>query len=97
MEKIPQPAYSEERYKELREKMIVFVESLSDDEAMDVIEKFNERGISLLEKYEDARDYAFFHALIGSSGIDKMLNIKHEDFPGEDSVELFIDNLMNQK
>jgi len=45
---------------------------------------------NLLSTYPDARDYLFFHLLIGSTS---PMGLSQIDFPGDDSVELFINNL----
>jgi hypothetical protein len=49
----------------------------------------------LEQKYPNVRRYRIFHELIGSSEDDP--DMIREDFPGEDSVELFIDSLINSK
>jgi len=72
-----------------------FLISLPDE----VFETFNNKKnhfeIDLEKKYPDARNYRIFHEFIGSS--ENIPTQIREDFPGEDSIELFIDNLTNQK
>jgi hypothetical protein len=83
--------YSKERFDALKEKWLTS-DFFMGDEA-------SEFGKYLMNQYHDFDQYAFWHVLGGSSIDNKSQNkpILHEDFPGEDSVELFIDNLMNQK
>ncbi len=69
--------------------------SLPDEEIFDIQNKIAKYAKDLEEKYPDARKHRIFHVLIGSS--ENCSDMIKEDFPGEDSVESFIDNLLNQK
>ncbi len=98
MENIPNQPVNLERYYALKDKFNRYIEE-ADPDFVDSIfmEIFPELQTNLLAKYPKATSYAFFHILGGSTINNSIGTIEHEDFPGEDSVELFIDNLMNQK
>ena len=87
MEEIPeQPIYSEEKFNLLKERY-------NQSELL-----FSEEAESyanyLREKYPNFAAFAFYH-ILGGSTIDEEgfgIPIAYEDFPGNDSVETFIDN-----
>ncbi|KKS25413.1 MAG: hypothetical protein UU83_C0006G0015 [Candidatus Jorgensenbacteria bacterium GW2011_GWF2_41_8] len=54
-------------------------------------DRLAEFGRKLTEKYPDCRNYILFHVLISSTPPSNA-TIK-EDFPGEDSIIKFIENL----
>ena len=89
-EAIPEQRYSKEKFDGLYKKYSES-EYFFSEEAL-------ERAKYLRGKYPNATSYAFFH-ILGASGIDESTYgvITHEDFPGEDSVEMFIDNLTSGK
>lgn len=62
----------------------------SEDEQMEKFIKMNDFGSYLDKKYPNARDYELWHVLVGS-GISPRKNF---DFPGEDSVEKFLNDLL---
>ena len=90
-ETFPSP-YSIERVREVAHKFVRYSENLSEDEQIDFTQARMTRAKELREKYPDAGKYALWHVLIGSTDIESM-PMTHEDFPSEDSIELFIDNL----
>ncbi len=53
-------------------------------------EKIVEFAQVLRGKYEDFQDYLLYHVLIGSTPFHELPKV---DFPGDDSVEKFIDSL----
>jgi len=55
--------------------------------AQDKIVGFTEK---LREKYPDYQNYGFYHLMIGSTPRGECAK---KDFPGEDSIEKFIDSL----
>ncbi len=98
MENIPNQPVNLERYYAFKDKFDNYIEEANPDLVDKIyMEIFPELKGSLLAKYPDATAYAFFHILGGSTLDNTFRAIEHEDFPGNDSVELFIDNLMNQK
>jgi hypothetical protein len=58
--------------------------------AYDILMK---RGEELRQKYANARDYSAYHIMIGSSSVQYRV-MPHCDFPGDDSVEQFLTNLI---
>lgn len=98
MENIPNQPINLERYYAFKAKFDNYISSADPDFVDEIfLEIFPQQQASLLARYPDATSYAFFHILGGSTFNDSIRAIEHEDFPGNDSVELFIDNLMNQK
>ncbi len=57
---------------------------------IDKYEKLYEFAEKLKAKHEDYKDYRLYHFLIGSTPDRELPKI---DFPGEDSIEKFIDSL----
>ncbi|MHB1330382.1 MAG: hypothetical protein ACYCY6_00175 [Minisyncoccota bacterium] len=96
MERIPDIKSSEERFNELKKKLEDFYEILSDKDRDDLTMERMARGAYLLSKYPNARNYAFYHVLIGST-ISNPASIEYEDFPQEDSIKSYIDSLANPK
>ena len=47
----------------------------------------------LRSSYPDSQDYAILHMLIWST-LDPNKKCSYKDFPGDDSIEKFIDNLI---
>lgn len=86
MQKFEQLKNKEEKIKELKEKW----DAAHEKDALDAYNKCTNFAQELLKKYPDARDYRLFHILIGSS-VDR--EMEKFDFPGDDSVEQFINSL----
>jgi len=63
-------------------------------EDLDKYEKLVEFVNKLKAKYKDYQDYVFYHMLIGSSVSDNH-KLSKVDFPGDDSIEKFIDSLQD--
>ncbi len=89
MESPEKPKYSQERFDALKERFNN-ADLFGSDEVAWMAE-----GLRI--KYPDYESYAFYHILSGSTIDESIAPIKYEDFPGEDSVELFIDSLINPK
>lgn len=96
MENIPKHNYPLEKYQDLRQKFEDFAMSLPPKEQIDLLDKRMMMGMHLQSKYPDAKKHTFYHLLIGSTGLE-FFDIIGDDFPGEDSVEAFIDSLINSK
>jgi hypothetical protein len=47
-------------------------------------------------KYKNSRDYSMLHAIIGSGMMSTHKNVVEDDFPGDDSIEKFVDYLENK-
>lgn len=89
MEGEPKPVYSREKFEDLQKRYYNSPHFYSGEATA--------RAEYLREKYPDYESCAFYHILIGSTINEDIVKITYEDFPGKDSVELFIDNLINQK
>ena len=63
------------------------------EKLLEVYEEVSRHAKLLREKYPDCNKRVFYHILIGSSLSSRMGPIIEDDFPGEDSVEKFIENL----
>lgn len=87
--------YSPEKVEEARQRFLEIHRSLPPEKQGELMEKRMQFGIELGKKYENAREYALYHVLIGST-IANPNSIKEWDFPGEDSVELFMDRLTDE-
>jgi len=61
------------------------------EDRFEMHDRLAEFGRKLTEKYPDCRNYILFHVLISSTPPSNA-TIK-EDFPGEDSIIKFIENL----
>ena len=53
--------------------------------------KIAEFGYKLMDKYPDCQKYILFHVLIGSTPPPSA--VSKDDFPGEDSIIKFVENL----
>ncbi len=81
--------YDKEKFEALRaRKLAIFNRAGEKNE--EFFEETMNRGRKLLEKYPNAREYAAFHVLIGSS---EPSGILYEDFEGDDSVEKYLGEL----
>ena len=89
MENIPHP-FLPEKWTKLKERLALFASFLSHEKNLELHEKMLRKYIELKSKYPDAAKYQAYHALINSSAPE----MPYDDFPGEDSVEAFIDNLI---
>jgi len=96
MEKIPESKYSIERYMAYKQKLGDFIMSLPFERMIEVQTMLADKGQKLRDKYPNYRRYSMYHSLAQSSIDDGMEKIEMDDFPGEDSVETFIDNLTAQ-
>lgn len=47
----------------------------------------------LKKVYKDCEKHRLYHMLIGSTAPSSMVGIIEEDFPGQDSIEKFVDDL----
>lgn len=83
-----------EKHEVLRNKLKDFESLLSDEYFKKVNEDIYAFCKNLEEKYSDFSRHQIYHALIGS-GMDSSIDIV-DDFPGEDSVEKFIENLVQK-
>ena len=69
--------------------------NLSDQNLDLAMFEVNLRSDYLKSKYPDFLKYAMYHVL-GFGSISKSMGVIHDDFPGEDSVELFVNNLVKK-
>ena len=87
-----------ERNQRIKDKMLIIVTSIlnSEKKKEKIIEFQNEivtRVNYLKSKYPDCQNYTIIHALSGSSIYVSDTNIIEDDFPGDDSIEKFVDDL----
>lgn len=90
MEKFEQPKQNEAIVSSIKEKLLKVCQADTDLTYQDVIANF---AGHLEKNYPDHQQYLMYHILLGSSPRETPPNF---DFPGEDSVELFIDNLFEK-
>ncbi len=69
-----------------------------DEKSLLILEdQLSKRFLYLEKKYSPrAHSYAMFHALGGGSTIAPWMNVNENDFPGDDSVEKFL-NILTEK
>lgn len=77
----------------MKERLGRLLESVPDEKLDELMEKTASFAAHLRSKYQDAGAYRSYHALAGSSIDEDIVSIKEDDFPGEDSVEAFIQEL----
>jgi len=100
MEKQPKQElapFNEEKIAELSEKLEsarAVAKNSGRDKYVNFIKKWSEFGDNLRRNYPDCQGYRLFHVLSGSS-VDENQCDKF-DFPDEDSVEKFINELPTQ-
>ena len=94
----PPPIYSVEKLQKMRIALGKIQERVlqRDNKNFEETDRFQIELIEyvayLRRKYADAEKYAMFHVLGGSS-IDPKIGVTNEDFPGDDSVEGFLEKL----
>jgi hypothetical protein len=93
IERIPQHHYSIEDYERVRQKKTHLFDLISDDKLLEIHDELVKRAEYLESKYPNANEYAMYHVLIGST-IGERMSIMYDDFPDDDSVELYLDNLI---
>jgi len=81
----------ETEVKDLKEK----VRFIFKNDAVAYYKKAHQFGRKLMEKYPDCFDYLYYHILGGSTPPQGM-GFKKFDFPDNDSVEKFIDDLYEE-
>ena len=90
------PSYSVEGLKDIQNKFGGVVESVDDSEIDGIMEEIKLFSDYLKSKYPNPKEYAAYHALIGSTINETTTSILHDDFPGEDSVEAFLAKLESE-
>lgn len=67
---------------------------LPQEKIRELIKEINDRAVYLQDKYPDHRKREVFHIISGSGfRYDQPPDLSQDDFPGDDSVELFVDSL----
>ena len=89
-EKLSSPA---ERNKKIWKILSGLYESLSDEELNALLEEVQSRVEYLRGKYSNHINYKILHVLSGSGIHDLHSGVIEDDFPGDDSVEKFVDDL----
>ncbi|MEX2052320.1 MAG: hypothetical protein WD991_01315 [Candidatus Paceibacterota bacterium] len=97
MDQFSQPPGSKiEKFEKIKTKI---QNTLSDLYTQVLGEKFDEllldivnKASDLEKKYPNRDEYGVYHALISSTQ-DVNLKVVYDDFPGEDSIELFVERL----
>jgi hypothetical protein len=93
MEKIPKFHYNEGLLQEYKDRLGKIIDEVSDNNLSILHDKIREKSDNLLAKYgREVHKYSFYHAL-ASSTMDADWEIIADDFPGDDSVAKFIDEL----
>ena len=100
--KPPQPLNQEkasslsERQEKVKRIIERLYKELPNEKADQLYDKIRSRAAYLERKYPDYRMRKFFHALI-FSGIDPIdPRYIEDDFPGEDSIEAYVDGLLKE-
>ena len=92
-EKAPQPTKGNEKQRLIRGKMLAIVNAVitkgKTEEYTDIVA---DHAKYLKRKYPNYLECELYHALVGST-IPKDFKITQEDFPGEDSIEAFVETL----
>ncbi len=97
MDKEPKFNFNEELLQEYKGKLWTLVDKfVSDGRADEIAVLLANKGKELKNLYPHVENYVFWHVLAGSTIFDNAM-IHTEDFPGNDSVALFIDELANSE
>jgi hypothetical protein len=75
-------------------KLQIEVSNEEGDKEEKLFNKIFDFASALRKKYPDAQKYELYHALIGSGVPEKLDKI---DFPGDDSIENFINDLILER
>jgi len=96
MDKEPKFQLNEGLLEEYKNKLWILVNKfVSENRADEITNLLAKKGDELKGRYSNAESYMLWHVISGSS-FDHSI-IRETDFPGEDSVALFIDELANSE
>ena len=87
-----EPMGFSEKAQRIKAVLLELYETTSTENVIKIMDEIAEFQRRLVKKYPRAMDYALLHALIGSTLIKKGI-YTYEDFPGDDSVEKFMNDL----
>jgi len=98
-ESSPKPVYNFEKDRKLRDLLgetqhkVILRDNDGFEETQKLQDELIKKVTELKDKYPDAYRYSMFHILGGSTMAAPAL---HEDFPGDDSVEKFLNDLVKR-
>jgi hypothetical protein len=87
-----------DRNQEVKNKIINLYKTLPKEKIREVYDAIAAHGNKIRSKYPECQRYEIFHALAGST-MDSTAKPGYyikEDFPGEDSIEEFVNNLVTK-
>lgn len=76
-----------------RRYMAVYLRALQKDNCHLIDADVQKQRALLTQEYPDANKYIIWHKLIGSSGLEKYPDTIYKDFPGDNSIEKFMQRL----